>query len=282
MNDTNIAQPPVGPRLSAWAPPFPVNGVGDVSRSVPNRLLAALPRETCHRLLPWLEPVKMPLGQQLWEPGGSLRYVYFPTTSVVAHMHALENGSTAGTALVGSEGMVGTALFTGGRAPQSQAEVFSAGQGFRLSASALLKEFELAGDTTRLLLRFTQALITQLAQTAACNRHHTLDQRLCRLLLLILDRTAGTAIVTTHDRLANMLGVRREGVTEAVLQLHRDGIAMHARSRITVLDRARLELRACECYAVVEREYSRLLPAIAPAAVGQYLSVPSEAAPMWM
>jgi CRP-like cAMP-binding protein len=202
----------------------------------------------------------MPLGQVLYESGSTLTHVYFPTSSIVSLLYVMENGASAEIAVVGNEGIVGISLFMGGSSTPSRAVVQSAGQGYRLEAQALKDEFNRAGAVLHLLLRYTQALITQMAQTAVCNRHHSLDQQLCRWLLLSLDRLAGNQLVMTQELIANMLGVRREGVTEAALKLQKAELISYSRGRITVLDRAGVEQRTCECYAVVKKEYDRLLP----------------------
>ena len=225
-----------------------------------NRLLAALPEDEWTRWLPHLEAVEMPLGKVLYESGSTLSHVYFPTTSIVSLLYVMENGASAEIAVVGHEGLVGISLFMGGGSTPSRAVVQSAGRGFRLSAQLVKDEFDRAGPVLHLLLRYTQALITQMAQTAVCNRHHSLDQQLCRWLLLSLDRLDGHDLVMTQSLIANMLGVRREGVTEAALALQKVGLIRYSRGRITVLDRDGLERRTCECYAVVKREYDRLLP----------------------
>jgi CRP-like cAMP-binding protein len=225
-----------------------------------NFLLAALPDSEWGRWQPLLEKVEMPLGQVLYEPGITLTHVYFPTTSIVSLLYVMENGASAEIAVVGNEGLVGVSLFMGGESTPSRAVVQSAGHGLRLKAQLMKDEFNRAGPVLHLLLRYTQALITQMSQTAACNRHHTLDQQLCRWLLLSLDRLHANELAMTQELIANMLGVRREGVTEAALKLQQAGLISYARGRITVLDRAGLEKRTCECYAVVKREYDRLLP----------------------
>lgn len=225
-----------------------------------NQLLAALPDTEWHRWRPHLEPVTMPLGQVLYEPGVTLSHVYFPTNAIVSLLYVMENGASAEIAVVGYEGIVGISLFMGGESTPSRAVVQSAGDGFRLRAQLMKDEFNRTGAVLHLLLRYTQALITQMAQTAVCNRHHSLDQQLCRWLLLSLDRLDGNDLVMTQELIANMLGVRREGVTEGALKLQQDGLIRYARGHITVLDRARLEKRTCECYAVVKKEYDRLLP----------------------
>jgi CRP-like cAMP-binding protein len=202
----------------------------------------------------------MPLGQVLYEPGATLTHVYFPTTSIVSLLYVMENGASSEISMVGNEGLVGISLFMGGESTPSRAVVQSAGLGFRLKAQLMKNEFERSGPVLHLLLRYTQALITQMAQTAVCNRHHTLDQQLCRWLLLSLDRLRVNELAVTQELISNMLGVRREGVNEAAHKLQLAGLISHARGRITVLDRAGLEKRTCECYAVVKREYDRLLP----------------------
>jgi CRP-like cAMP-binding protein len=226
-----------------------------------NQLLAALPAAELERWQAQLEAVDLPLGQVLYEPGVTLTHVYFPSTAIVSLLYVMENGSSAEIAVVGNEGIVGISLFMGGESTPSRALVQSAGRGFRLEAQLMKDEFNRAGPVMHVLLRYTQALITQMAQTAVCNRHHSLDQQLCRWLLLSLDRLQGNELVMTQELIANMLGVRREGVTEAALQLQTARLIRYARGRITVLDRPGLEKRTCECYAVVKKEYDRLLPA---------------------
>jgi len=225
-----------------------------------NALLAGLPDTEWQRWLPQLESVTMPLGQVLYESGRTQSHVYFPTTSIVSLLYVMQNGASAEIAVVGNEGIVGISIFMGGESTPSRAVVQSAGQGFRLPAQAMKEEFDRSGQVLHLLLRYTQALITQMAQTAVCNRHHSLDQQLCRWLLLSLDRLKGNELVMTQELIANMLGVRREGVTEGALKLQKAGLIRYARGRITVLDRPGLEARTCECYAVVKNEYDRLLP----------------------
>jgi CRP-like cAMP-binding protein len=226
-----------------------------------NFLIAALPDEDSQRWLPQLESVDLTLGFVLYEAGGMLSHVYFPTTAIVSLLYVLENGASAEIAVVGNEGIVGVSLFMGGESTPSRAVVQSAGKAYRLKAQIMKQEFNRAGSVLHLLLRYTQALITQMAQTAVCNRHHTLDQQLCRWLLLSLDRLQDNELLMTQELIANMLGVRREGVTEGALKLQHAGLIRYARGRITVLDRPALEKRSCECYAVVKREYDRLLPA---------------------
>jgi len=225
-----------------------------------NQLLAALPEVEWQRWLPQLEAVELPLGQVLYESGSTLSHVYFPTSAIVSLLYVMEDGASAEIAVVGHEGVVGIALFMGGESTPSRAVVQSAGQGFRLRAQVIREEANRAGPVLHLLLRYTQALITQMAQTAVCNRHHSLDQQLCRWLLLSMDRLQGDELVMTQELIANMLGVRREGVTEAARSLQKAGLIRYARGRITVLDRPGLEQRTCECYAVVKKEYDRLLP----------------------
>jgi len=227
-----------------------------------NRLLAALPKENYRALLPVLEPVVLPLGKALYESGATQGYVYFPTSSIVSLLYVLQDGSSAELAVTGNEGMVGISLFMGGETTPSRAVVQSAGHGYRLRGDVLRKEFESGGVLQHLLLRFTQALITQMTQTAVCNRHHSVDQQLCRWLLLSLDRLPGNELVMTQELIANMLGVRREGVTEAAGKLQAEGLIRYRRGHITVLDRQQLEARVCECYRVVKTEYDRLLPEI--------------------
>ncbi len=225
-----------------------------------NHLLAALAGQEWQRWEPHLEYVEMPLGQVIYESGKTLNHVYFPTTSIVSLLYVMENGSSAEIAVVGNEGLVGVSLFMGGDSTPSRAVVQSAGYGFRLKAIVMKVEFDRSGPVLHLLLRYTQALITQMAQTAVCNRHHSIDQQLCRWLLLSLDRLEGDELVMTQELIANMLGVRREGVTETALKLQKAGLIKYSRGRITALDRPGLEARTCECYAVVKKEYDRLLP----------------------
>jgi len=223
-----------------------------------NQLLAALPETEYERLVPHLELATMPLGEALYESGGRLHHVYFPTTSIVSLLYVLEDGASAEIAVVGNEGILGISLFMGGETTPNRAVVQSAGFGYRLKASLLKEEFNRAGPLLRLLLRYTQALITQMAQTAVCNRHHSVQQQLCRWLLLSLDRLPTNTLTMTQELIANMLGVRREGVTEAAGALQRAGLIRYSRGRIVVLDRPGLEGTVCECYAVVKREFDRL------------------------
>ena len=224
-----------------------------------NHLLDALPAAEFDRLSPHLELVAMPLGEALYESGGQLQHVYFPTTSIVSLLYVLANGASAEIAVVGNEGILGISLFMGGETTPSRAVVQSAGYGYRLKAQLLKQEFNRAGPVLHLLLRYTQALITQMAQTAVCNRHHSVEQQLCRWLLLSLDRLSSDSLSMTQELIANMLGVRREGVTEAAGNLQRAGLISYSRGRIEVLDRPGLEKAVCECYAVVKTEFDRLL-----------------------
>jgi CRP-like cAMP-binding protein len=226
-----------------------------------NHLLAALGEVEWKRWLPHMELVDMPLGRVLYEPGDRLAHVYFPLTSIVSLLYVMENGASAEIAVVGFEGVVGISLFMGGDSTSSRAVVQSAGQGCRLNAHVMKLEFDRVGPVMHLLLRYTQALITQMSQTAVCNRHHSLDQQLCRWLLLSLDRLQSNELVMTQALIADMLGVRREGVTEAAGRLQHEGLIRYHRGHITVLDRRGLEKRTCECYTVVKQEYDRLLPA---------------------
>jgi CRP-like cAMP-binding protein len=225
-----------------------------------NHLLSALPAADYERIAASLELVSLKLADVLYEPGVPLRYVYFPTTAIVSLLYVMEDGASAEIAIVGNEGILGIALFMGGETTPSRAVVQSAGHGYRLKAQYLKDEFGRFGPFLRLLLRYTQALITQMAQTAVCNRHHSVDQQLCRWLLLSLDRLASSELTMTQELIANMLGVRREGVTEAAGKLQLAGLIHYRRGKITVLDRPRLESRSCECYQVVKTEFDRLLP----------------------
>ena len=227
-----------------------------------NHLLAVLLADVFARLSPNLELVPMPLGHVLYESGSELRHVYFPTSSIVSLLYVMEDGASAEIAVVGNEGVIGVALFMGGETMPNRAVVQSAGHAYRLKGQLLKEEFNRSGELQHLLLRYTQALLTQMAQTAVCNRHHSLDQQLCRWLLLSLDRLPSNELVMTQELIANMLGVRREGVTEAAGNVQKAGLIEYNRGRITVLDRAGLEARVCECYGVVKREFDRLLPEI--------------------
>jgi len=225
-----------------------------------NHLLHALTNADLNRFSLDLSLVEMPLGQVLYESGEKLNYVYFPTTSIISLLYVMENGASAEIAVVGNEGILGISLFMGGETTPSRAVVQSAGYGYRLKAQLLKDEFNRGGPTMRLLLRYTQALITQMSQTAVCNRHHSIDQQLCRWLLLSLDRLEKDELSMTQELIANMLGVRREGVTEAAGKLQKLGIINYSRGKIVVLDRPALEKICCECYKVVKIEYDRLLP----------------------
>ncbi len=226
-----------------------------------NRLLSALPAEVLDRLLPDLELAPMPLGKVLYESGAELKHVYFPVPScIVSMLYVMEDGASAEIAVVGDEGMVGIALFMGGGTTTSRALVQSAGYAFLLKGKALIREFQRHSGLQILLLRYTQALITQMSQTAVCNRHHSVEQQLCRWLLLSLDRLSGNELTMTQELIANMLGVRREGVTEAAGKLQAQGLIRYSRGHIAILDRPGLEAEVCECYAVVKKEYDRLLP----------------------
>lgn len=227
-----------------------------------NHLLDAILVAEFERLSPNLEHVALPLGKVLYESGGVLEHVYFPTNSIISLLYVMENGAAAEIAVVGNEGILGISLFMGGDTTSSRAVVQSAGHAYRLKAQLLKDEFKRGGSVQRLLLRYTQALITQMAQTAVCNRHHSVEQQLCRWLLLSLDRLASDELTMTQELIANMLGVRREGVTEAAGRLQRDDIINYSRGRITVLDRPKLEKRSCECYQVVKAEFDRLLPSL--------------------
>jgi CRP-like cAMP-binding protein len=224
-----------------------------------NHLLAALPTAEFERLSPHLQPVLLPLGQMLYEPGGQLQHAYFPTTAVASLHYVMQSGVSAESAGVGNEGVVGISLFMGGNTTASSAVVQIAGHAYRLEGRVLKQEFDRAGLVQQLLLRYTQALMTQMSQTAACNRHHSVDQQLCRWLLLTIDRVPSREVIMTQELVASMLGVRREGITEAAGKLQQAGIISYRRGHISVLERSGLETRACECYAVVKKELGRLL-----------------------
>jgi CRP-like cAMP-binding protein len=228
-----------------------------------NQLLAALSTEARGRIFPHLKLVPMPLGKVLYEPGDTLRHVYFPVNSIVSLLYVLEDGASAEISVVGNEGLIGIALFMGGETTPSRAIVQSAGHAYRLIGQRLKDEFHRNGEMQLLLLRYTQALLTQMAQTAVCNRHHSVDKQLCRWLLLSLDRLDSNQLVMTQELIANMLGVRREGVTEAAGKLQKLGVIEYTRGRITVLDRPGLERLCCECYAVVKKETDRLQQLVA-------------------
>ncbi len=225
-----------------------------------NHIFEAMPTNEWERLLPFIETIELPLGKVLYEPGTKMSHVIFPSSAIVSLLYALENGSSAEIAVVGNEGVVGISIFMGGESTSSRAVVQSAGVGYKIKSSMLLDEFNRGGPIMHLLLRYTQALITQMSQTAVCNRHHSLDQQLCRWLLLSADRLTGNELIMTQELIANMLGVRREGVTEVALKIQKAGLIQYARGHITILDRHGLERRTCECYQVVKTEYDRLLP----------------------
>ncbi len=244
------------PRLSVRAAPALAPRVNPHH----NHLLDALPASDYERLAPYLELQTLKLADVLYEPGRAMRYVYFPTTAIVSMLYVMEDGASAEIAIVGNEGILGISLFMGGESTPSRAVVQSAGYAYRMRAQLLKNEFGRYGTLMHLLLRYTQALITQMAQTAVCNRHHSVDQQLCRWLLLSLDRLASNELTMTQELIANMLGVRREGVTEAAGKLQDAGLVEYRRGKITVLDRPRLQARSCECYEVVKKEFDRLLP----------------------
>lgn len=225
-----------------------------------NYLFRCIPSAEWERLLPHIEAVDLPLGKVIFEPSTQMNHIYFPSSAIISKLYSLENGSSAEIAMVGNEGVVGISIFMGGKSTISSAVVRCAGQGYRIKASIFMEEFNRSGPVMHLLLRYTQALISQMAQTGVCNRHHTLDQQFCRSLLLSLDRLTSNELHLTQELIANMLGVRREGVTEAALRIQKAGLIKYARGHITVLDRAGLEHRTCECYQVIKTEYQRLLP----------------------
>ena len=224
-----------------------------------NHLLAALPADVFDRISPHLELIALPLGDVLCESGEQLQHVYFPTTAIISLHHIMENGASAEIAGVGNEGILGISLFMGGNTTPSRAAVSTGGHGYRLKERLMMEEFNRAGPMMRLMLRYTQALITQISQTAVCNRHHSVEQQLCRWLLLTLDRTPGNELTMTQELISGMLGVRREGITETAGNLQREGLISYRRGHITVLNRVGLEAHACECYQVVKKELSRLL-----------------------
>lgn len=241
-------------------PSHPRSVVASSHETKLNQLLGALPDADLKRWLPDLELIELPLGKVLYESSGVEKNVYFPTSGIVSLLYVMKNGDAAEIAVIGNEGIVGISLFMGGNSTPSRAVVQSGGKGFRLKAQIMKDDFDRFGPVTHLLLRYTQALITQISQTAVCNRHHSLDEQLCRWLLLSLDRLPGSELVMTQELIANMLGVRRQGVTEGALRLQEAGLIRYSRGRITILDRKGLEMRVCECYAVVKDEYERLLP----------------------
>jgi CRP-like cAMP-binding protein len=238
--------------------------IAELLSPLQNNLLAALPDEVRNRLLPHLEPTQMLLGKVLYESGDSMQYVYFPTDCIVSLMYIMENGASGEISVVGNEGLIGISLFMGGESTLSRAVVQIAGYAYRLPAQRLKDEFNRHSEMLLLMLRYTQTLITQMTQTAVCNRHHSVEQQLCRWLLFTLDRLSGNHLVMTQELIANMLGVRREGVTDAAGKLQKLGIIEYKRGKITVLDRTKLEQMSCECYAVVKKETDRLLPYISP------------------
>lgn len=225
-----------------------------------NRILASLPAKDYERLLPELKLVEMPLGWTMSESGDHVNYLHFPISGIVALIYSLEDGSSSETALVGNEGMVGISIFMGGESMPTSTEVQSAGRAYRLSRKVMKHEFSLGGQLQHVALLFTQALIAQTSQTAVCNQHHSLDQKMCRWLLMTLDRSDGNELTVTQDTIGNLLGVRRESVTLILGQFQKDHLIERARGRITVLNRTKLEKRVCECYSVVQDEYERLLP----------------------
>jgi CRP-like cAMP-binding protein len=241
-----------------------VNYTDDPVSPLDNHLIAALSSEVHARLFPHLEPMTLTLGQVVYESGDAMRHVIFPTDSIVSLLYVMESGASAEISVVGNEGVIGVAIFMGGESTPSRAIVQSAGHAFRMPAKLLMIEFNRHGELLQLMLRYTQALLTQMAQTAVCNRHHTIDQQLARWLLLSLDRLNGPNLVMTQELIANMLGVRREGVTEAARKLQKLGVIEYSRGHITVLNRPRLERLVCECYEVVRKETQRLLPYMPP------------------
>lgn len=227
-----------------------------------NRILAALPGEDYARLLPDLELIEMPLGWTMSESGDHVNFLHFPTSGIVSLIYDLEDGSSSEIALVGNEGMVGISIFMGGESMPSSTEVQSVGHAYRLSRKIMKREFALGGKLQHLALLYTQALISQTSQTAVCNQHHSLEQQLCRWLLMSMDRLHANELVITQEMIGNLLGVRRESVTQALGQLQKDGLVTSTRGHITVVDRPKLEKRVCECYSVVKEEYDRLLPSV--------------------
>jgi CRP-like cAMP-binding protein len=244
------SRPSGGPKATTIAAPTPHQ----------NHLLDALPASDYDRLASHVEHLELKLGDVLYESGARMRYVYFPTTAIISLLYVMKDGASAEIAIVGNEGVLGISLFMGGETTPSRAVVQSAGYAYRMKAQFLKDEFGRFGPFMQLMLRYTQALITQMAQTAVCNRHHSVDKQLCRWLLLSLDRLASNQLTMTQELIANMLGVRREGVTEAAGKLQKAGVVNYRRGRITVLDRSRLQSLACECYQVVKKEFDRLLP----------------------
>ena len=250
----------VNPRAPAWRMVVCPEPYAMPLNPLSNHLLASLPEADYQRFAPGLEPVLMKLGHSLYESGGRQSHVYFPVNGIVSLLYVTSGGASAELAVIGAEGMIGIALFMGGETAPNRAIVQSTCQAFRLNAASLKKEFARGGAVHLQLLKYTQALITQISQTAVCNRHHSVEQQLCRWLLLSLDRLPGNELRMTQELIANMLGVRRQGVTEAAGALEKDGLIRYRRGTIEVLDRTGVEARACECYGVVRREYERLLP----------------------
>ena len=234
--------------------------MAEIPDPLQNHILDALPQAERERLFPHLKLVELPLGKALYESGDMLRHIYFPTDAIVSLLYVLKDGASAEIAVVGNDGAIGVALFMGGETTTNRAVVQSAGSAYQMTGALLKEEFERHGELLHILLRYTQALITQMAQTAVCNRHHSVDQQLCRWLLLSLDRLSSDKLTMTQELIANMLGVRREGVTEAAGKLQKLGVIRYRRGEITVLDRPRLEQLCCECYGVVKTESDRLLP----------------------
>jgi len=246
-----------------------------------NHLLAALPANELARLLPYLDLIRMSRDDVLYEPGSQVRHVYFPTTCIVSLFHEMADGKPAEIAIIGNEGLVGVSLFMSGKTLPCRTVVHSAGEAYRLPGQLLMDEFERQGPTQHLLLRYTMALLTHVAQTAVCNRHHSLERQLCRLLLQYLDRQPSDELILTQELIADMLGVRREGVTEAACHLHKAGLIEYHRGHITVLDRPGLEARVCECYAVVRQEFARLLPELKPGESGVTASATCSSLPLY-
>ena len=240
---------------SFTAPPLPQRVINHPRQ---NHLLAALPAAVLDRMFPHLELVPLMLGNIIYEPGGKLQHAYFPTTAIVSLHYVLENGASCESAGVGNEGMIGVSLLLGGDTTASSAMVQAMGHAYRMPGRLVKEEFNLGGPLQQLLLRYTQALITQIAQTAACNRHHSVEQQLCRWLLMAIDRVPSRDLVVTQELVASMLGVRREGITEAAGKLQAAGLIRYRRGHISVFDRSGLEQRACECYGVVKKEWERL------------------------
>jgi len=242
-------------------PTMPVESINPIVDPRENRILAALPQKDFDRLLPDLEFVEMPLGWTMSESGDHVNYLHFPTSGIVSLIYLLEDGSSSEVALVGNEGMVGISIFMGGESMPSSTEVQSAGSAYRLSRKVMKNEFSQGGQLQHLALLYTQALISQTSQTAVCNQHHSLDQRLCRWLLMTADRLQDTKIIVTQEMVSNLLGVRRESITEGMAVLQKDGVVERGRGWLNIVNRKIIEERVCECYSVVQEEYRRLLPA---------------------